>query len=138
MTFLEDELAYLRTLRFLKSDFIDFLTLFRFQRKFISVDTEGEKLIVRAIGPQVHVSLMAMDNRDYYRDRLRKKSGYVEKASFRVPVSELKARQKPKPVPVSALKTRRNLKPAPPSFWVWPIRIVLMFALFLFLRWLRK
>jgi nicotinate phosphoribosyltransferase len=53
--FADDELAYLRTLRFIKSDFVDFLTLFRFQRKFIKVDTEGELLTVRAIGPQVHV-----------------------------------------------------------------------------------
>jgi nicotinate phosphoribosyltransferase len=55
LTFAEDELAYLRTLRFIKSDFVDFLTLFRFQRKFIKVDTEGETLTVRATGPQVHV-----------------------------------------------------------------------------------
>jgi nicotinate phosphoribosyltransferase len=53
--FAEDELAYLRTLRFIKSDFVDFLTLFRFQRKFIKVDTDGELLTVCATGPQVHV-----------------------------------------------------------------------------------
>ncbi|SNS37992.1 nicotinate phosphoribosyltransferase [Noviherbaspirillum humi] len=51
----EDELAYLRGLRFMKSDFVDFLTVFRFQRKFIRVHAEGEKLVIRAIGPQVHV-----------------------------------------------------------------------------------
>lgn len=55
MGFAEDELAYLRTLRFIKSDFVDFLALFRFQRKFITVDTEGELLTVCASGPQVHV-----------------------------------------------------------------------------------
>jgi nicotinate phosphoribosyltransferase len=55
LNFLDDELAYLRRLRFIKSDFVDFLTVFRFQRKFISVTTEGESLRVRAIGPQVHV-----------------------------------------------------------------------------------
>ena len=55
MSFAEDELDYLRGLRFIKSDFVDFLTVFRFQRKFIHVDTDGEQLIVRAKGPQVHV-----------------------------------------------------------------------------------
>jgi nicotinate phosphoribosyltransferase len=55
MTFADDELAYLRGLRFVKSDFVDFLTVFRFQRKFITVETEGDTLIIRAKGPQVHV-----------------------------------------------------------------------------------
>lgn len=55
MTFTEDELDYLRTLRFIKSDFVDFLAVFRFQRKFITVGTDGPTLIIRAEGPQVHV-----------------------------------------------------------------------------------
>lgn len=53
--FAEDELAYLRGLRFMKSDFVDFLTVFRFQRKFISVTTDGDILNIHAAGPQVHV-----------------------------------------------------------------------------------
>ncbi len=53
--FTEAELQYLRTLRFLKSDFIDFLSVFRFQRRFIEVRTEGERLVVKAAGPMVHV-----------------------------------------------------------------------------------
>lgn len=55
MRFTDDELAYLRQLRYLKSDFVDFLTIFRFQRKFIEVGIDGEKLTVVATGPQVHV-----------------------------------------------------------------------------------
>ncbi|UVW27387.1 nicotinate phosphoribosyltransferase [Massilia sp. H6] len=51
----EEEVAYLRGLRFIKSDFADFLTLFRFQRKFIEVDTDGPHLRIRAAGPIVHV-----------------------------------------------------------------------------------
>ena len=35
MSFTEDELKYLLSLRYIKSDFVDFLTVFRFQRKFI-------------------------------------------------------------------------------------------------------
>ena len=53
--FTEDELAYLRALRYIKSDFVDFLALFRFQRKFIEVRAEGETLVIHAAGPQVHV-----------------------------------------------------------------------------------
>ncbi|CDG84723.1 nicotinate phosphoribosyltransferase [Janthinobacterium agaricidamnosum] len=55
MSFAEDELAYLRSLRFMKSDFVDFLTVFRFQRKFIEVSSDGHTLQVHAAGPQVHV-----------------------------------------------------------------------------------
>jgi nicotinate phosphoribosyltransferase len=56
LTFSEEELDYLRRLRFIKSDFVDFLSLFRFQRRFISVDTDGPVLVIRAVGPQVHVT----------------------------------------------------------------------------------
>ena len=55
MMFTESEVAYLRGLRFIKSDFADFLTLFRFQRKFIQVSTDGPHLVIRASGPLVHV-----------------------------------------------------------------------------------
>jgi len=55
MMFAEQEVEYLRSLRFIKSDFADFLTLFRFQRKFIHVETDGPHLRIRASGPIVHV-----------------------------------------------------------------------------------
>ncbi|MFC5473299.1 nicotinate phosphoribosyltransferase [Paraherbaspirillum soli] len=55
LSFRDDELAYLRNLRFIKSDFVDFLTVFRFQRKFITVDVDGDHLVIHAKGPQVHV-----------------------------------------------------------------------------------
>lgn len=53
--FSADEVAYLRGLRFIKSDFADFLTVFRFQRKFIEVSVDGEHLRIVARGPLVHV-----------------------------------------------------------------------------------
>jgi len=55
MSFSEDELDYLRKLRYIKSDFVDFLAVFRFQRKFVTVETDGPTLVIRAKGPQVHV-----------------------------------------------------------------------------------
>ncbi|WP_028536872.1 nicotinate phosphoribosyltransferase [Paludibacterium yongneupense] len=55
LMFSQDELDYLRGLRYLKSDFVDFLNLFRFQRRFIKVDTVGDTLTIRACGPLVHV-----------------------------------------------------------------------------------
>jgi nicotinate phosphoribosyltransferase len=55
MSFTEDEQLYLRSLRFIKEDFVDFLAVFRFQRKFIKVTTQGDTLNIKASGPQVHV-----------------------------------------------------------------------------------
>lgn len=55
MAFTEAEVAYLRGLRYIKDDFADFLTVFRFQRKFIDVTTEGEQLCIKVHGPLVHV-----------------------------------------------------------------------------------
>lgn len=56
LRFAPDELEYLASLRYIKSDFVDFLRLFQFQRSFIQVQatTEGG-LHIEAHGPQVHV-----------------------------------------------------------------------------------
>ena len=55
LSFTDDEQAYLRGLRFIKSDFVDFLSIFRFQRRFITVEEDGDALRIIARGPQVHV-----------------------------------------------------------------------------------
>ncbi len=72
LTFQPDELEYLRGLRFMKPDFIDLLRIFRFQRDFISVRAQGEKLDIVVRGPQVHVMgfeifVLAMVNELYFR-----------------------------------------------------------------------
>ncbi|MDB5750399.1 MAG: pncB [Ramlibacter sp.] len=55
LAFRGDELAYLGSLRFMRSDFIDFLRIFSFQRDFIHASAQGDELVIEAIGPQVHV-----------------------------------------------------------------------------------
>jgi len=55
LSFTEDELAYLASKRFFKRDFIDFLRIFRFQRRYITVSTDGPTLRIIARGPQIHV-----------------------------------------------------------------------------------
>ncbi len=55
LSFTQEELDYLGSLRFIKSDFVDFLSVFRFQRRFIQVSEEGERLSIVAKGPMVHV-----------------------------------------------------------------------------------
>lgn len=55
LRYADEELAYLATLRWLKPDFIEFLRIFRLQRRLITARAEGQQLIVEAKGPQVHV-----------------------------------------------------------------------------------
>ncbi|WP_019868572.1 nicotinate phosphoribosyltransferase [Methylovulum miyakonense] len=55
LQFADDELDYLASLRYMKPDFIEFLSLFRFKAKYLKVFTEGDSLRIQAIGPQVHV-----------------------------------------------------------------------------------
>ncbi|MEC5398949.1 nicotinate phosphoribosyltransferase [Uliginosibacterium sp. H1] len=55
LSFTQDELDYLRTLRFMKSDFVDFLSVFHFQRRFVDITAEGDTLRIVAKGPLVHV-----------------------------------------------------------------------------------
>jgi len=55
LTFSEEELEYLSTLRYLKPDFIDFLRIFRFQPRYLSVRADGAQLAIEAHGPQIHV-----------------------------------------------------------------------------------
>lgn len=72
LSFKADELAYLGSLRYMKSDFVDFMRIFRFQRDFIEVNTQGPTLEIVARGPQVHVMgfeiyVLAIVNELYFR-----------------------------------------------------------------------
>jgi nicotinate phosphoribosyltransferase len=57
LRFTEEELQYLGGLRYMKSDFIDFLRIFRLQQRYISVSAQGDGLSIVAKGPQIHVML---------------------------------------------------------------------------------
>ncbi len=66
------ELAYLGSLRYIKSDFVDFLRIFSFQREFITAKADGDALRIQAVGPQVHVMgfeifVLAIVNELYFR-----------------------------------------------------------------------
>jgi nicotinate phosphoribosyltransferase len=72
LTFTEEELSRLAQMRFWKSDFIDFLRIFRLQRRLISVEAQGEKLIITARGPQIQVMgfeiyVLSIVNEVYFR-----------------------------------------------------------------------
>lgn len=75
LSFPDEELAYLRSLRFIKSDFVDFLGLFRLNEKYIRVSPlpTGEIEIV-IVGPWLHtilfeIPVLAIVNEVYFRNR---------------------------------------------------------------------
>ncbi|HZW76194.1 MAG TPA: nicotinate phosphoribosyltransferase, partial [Caldimonas sp.] len=74
LQFRPDELSYLRSWRFVRSDFVDFLRIFHFQRDFITARAgpDGKSLEIVAKGPQVHVMafeifVLAIVNELYFR-----------------------------------------------------------------------
>ncbi|MEO5688804.1 MAG: nicotinate phosphoribosyltransferase [Burkholderiaceae bacterium] len=76
LSFTEDELGYLGALRYMKNDFVDFLRIFKFQRRFVqaSIAADGRTLEIVADGPQVHVMgfeiyVLAIVNELYFRRR---------------------------------------------------------------------
>ena len=73
-SFTEDELGYLGALRYMKNDFVDFLRIFKFQRRFVqaTIAADGQTLEIVADGPQVHVMgfeiyVLAIVNELYFR-----------------------------------------------------------------------
>jgi nicotinate phosphoribosyltransferase len=74
LRFREDELAYLRGLRFMKSDFVDFLGLFQFNQKFVQLgngDQPGE-IDITIRGPWLHtilyeIPVLAIASEVYFR-----------------------------------------------------------------------
>ncbi|WP_304334253.1 nicotinate phosphoribosyltransferase [Conchiformibius steedae] len=73
LRFHADELDYLRSLRFIKSDFVDYLELFQLKRRFVSVrGGEDGRLHIRVEGPMIQamffeIYILAMVNELYFR-----------------------------------------------------------------------
>jgi nicotinate phosphoribosyltransferase len=59
LRFRDDELAYLRGLRFMKSDFVDFLRLFQFDERFVHLGAGGKpgEIDITIRGPWLHTIL---------------------------------------------------------------------------------
>jgi nicotinate phosphoribosyltransferase len=79
LRFRERELEYLRTLRFIKSDFVDFLGLFQMNEKYVSVrpsDTVPGEIEITVRGPWLHtilfeIPVLAIVNEIYFRNTVR-------------------------------------------------------------------
>ncbi|MDB5805106.1 MAG: nicotinate phosphoribosyltransferase [Betaproteobacteria bacterium] len=74
LRFREDELNYLRSLRFIKSDFVDFLDLFQMNAKYVTVEPkENGEIEIIVKGPWLYtilfeVPVLAIVNEVYFRN----------------------------------------------------------------------
>jgi len=77
LKFKESELRYLRSLRFIKSDFVDFLDLFRLNEKYIQVaPLDNGEIDITISGPWLHtilfeIPVLAIVNEVYFRNTQR-------------------------------------------------------------------
>lgn len=73
LSFSQDELDYLRSLRFIKSDFVDYLELFRLKRRFIAISTDEQgRLHIKIEGPMIQamffeIYILSIVNELYFR-----------------------------------------------------------------------
>ena len=77
LNFKESELRYLRSLRFIKSDFVDFLGLFRLNEKYIQITPlDSGEIDITISGPWLHtilfeIPVLAIVNEVYFRNTQR-------------------------------------------------------------------
>ena len=115
----QDELDYLRGLRFIKSDFVDYLELFQLKRRFVTVTAdEAGRLHIRVEGPMIQamffeIFILAIVNELYFR-RL-ETSAVIEEGERRLQakaqqLKEIAATQNPNDPPflISDFGTRRR------------------------------
>lgn len=96
LRFTEDELAWLAGLRFIKPDFVDFLRLFQFQRRFIRAWADNGQLRIGTAGPQVHVMdfeihVLAIVNELYFRRFDQDKALEIGRRRLRAKIDLLRA-----------------------------------------------
>ncbi len=74
LRFTDDELAYMRSLRFIKSDFVDFLGLFKLNQKYITLTPlDNGEIDIRVRGPWLHtimfeIPVLAIVSEVFYRN----------------------------------------------------------------------
>ncbi len=96
LTFTEEELDFLRDLRFIKSDFVDFLGLFRLNEKCIQVKPQSNgELEISVKGPWLHtilfeIPVLAIVNEVYFKNHSTPSSIHAGEARLLHKISLLK------------------------------------------------
>ena len=97
LQFKDAELAYLRSMRFIKSDFVDFLGLFRLNEKYIDITPlpSGE-LDISIKGPWLHtilfeIPVLAIVNEVYFRNTQKQANFEEGRQRLEIKITELQA-----------------------------------------------
>ncbi len=95
--FQDDELAYLKAMRFIKSDFVDFLGLFHLNQKYVTITAlpSGE-IEVSIKGPWLHtilfeIPVLAIINEVYFRNTQRRPDFAEGRRRLDIKIRELQA-----------------------------------------------
>ena len=97
LSFSDDELNYLRGMRFIKSDFVDFLGLFRLNEKYITLTPQPNgELEITVKGPWLHtilfeIPVLAIVNEVYFKNHSAPRSISAGKERLLHKISLLKA-----------------------------------------------
>lgn len=115
LRFQKDELDYLRGLRFIKSDFVDFLELFHLRSKYITVEkVEGGELEILIEGPWLHtilfeVPVLSLVNELYYEAQFKEEERAEGRRRLAEKITFLKSQKEIDDFKFSDFGTRRRL-----------------------------
>ncbi|MEJ8800063.1 nicotinate phosphoribosyltransferase [Trinickia caryophylli] len=116
LRFSDDELDYLRRMRFIKSDFVDFLGLFHLNEKYISIEPSAKgngeiEIIIQ--GPWLHtilfeIPVLAIVNEVYFRNTQRAPDYAIGRERLREKIKLLGARPEFADCKIADYGTRRR------------------------------
>lgn len=116
LRFAEDELEYLRRMRFIKSDFVDFLALFHLNEKYISVTASPKgngEVDILINGPWLHtilfeIPMLAIVNEVYFRNTQRTPDYAIGRERLEEKIALLGARREFAACKIADYGTRRR------------------------------
>ncbi|MGA7814565.1 nicotinate phosphoribosyltransferase [Caballeronia sp.] len=116
LRFTDDELDYLRRMRFIKSDFIDFLALFRLNEKSITITPspkQNGEIDINIVGPWLHtilfeIPVLAIVNEVYFRNTQQDPTFDVGRDRLRDKIQLLGARPEFSACKIADYGTRRR------------------------------
>jgi nicotinate phosphoribosyltransferase len=119
LRFRDDELAYLRGLRFMKSDFVDFLGLFQFNQKYLRAsygEAPGE-IDITIRGPWLHtilyeIPVLALVSEVYFRRTLQRPNLEEGRRRLRAKIELLRKVESSLELRISDFGTRRRFSGA--------------------------
>jgi len=116
LRFKEEELEYLRRMRFIKSDFIDFLALFHLNEKSVTIKPSAKQngeIDIEIVGPWLHtilfeIPILAIVNEVYFRNTQRAPTFDTGRDRLRDKIQLLRGRPEVSDCKIADYGTRRR------------------------------